>query len=63
MREIRKALGMTQRDFSYYLRVSINTISGWENGHTTPSPLAEQAIRSVCVEHGLDLHRMGRFLG
>jgi len=60
---IREALGMNQRDFAYYLRVSINTVSNWENGKTLPSGLAEQAIRQVAVDHGVDLHTLGRFDG
>jgi len=52
---------MTQRDFSFYLRVSVNTVSAWENGKTLPSPLAEQAIRNVAAEHGLDLRTLQRF--
>ena len=61
VRAIRRALGMTQRDFSFYLRVSVNTVSAWENGKTLPSPLAEQAIRNVAAEHGLDLRTLQRF--
>lgn len=60
-RAIRAALGMTQRDFSYYLRVAVNTVSAWENGHTLPSSLADARIREVAVQHGLDLHTLDRF--
>jgi DNA-binding transcriptional regulator YiaG len=61
MRAIRRSLGMTQRDFSYLLRVAVNTVSQWENGHTLPSPLAEQAIRSLAAAEGLDLHTLQPF--
>lgn len=61
MREIRKALGMRQLEFAFYLHVAQNTVSNWETGKTMPSGLAEQAIRNLCAEHGLDLNRMRRF--
>lgn len=62
VRAIRRALGMSQRDFAFYLRVATNTLSNWETGKTLPSPLAEQAIRNVAAEHGLDLHSLRRFV-
>jgi DNA-binding transcriptional regulator YiaG len=52
---------MTQRDFSFYLQVATNTVSAWENGHATPSPLAERAIRDLCAREDLDLHTMQSF--
>lgn len=58
---IRRALGMTQLEFAFYVHVSQNCVSAWETGHRLPSGLAEQAIRNVCAEHGLDLNRMRRF--
>jgi DNA-binding transcriptional regulator YiaG len=61
MRAIRRALGFTQRDWSYYLRVAVNTVSAWENGHTLPSPLADARIREVASQHGLDLKTLRRF--
>ena len=60
---MRAALGLTQRDWAYYLRVSLNTISAWENGHTRPSGLAEAQIRNVAVGLGLDLHTLEAFDG
>lgn len=61
IKAIREALNMTQRDFAYYLRVAVNTVSAWENGHTIPSGLADRAIRAVCVEHGVDIHTLQPF--
>lgn len=60
---IRRALGMTQLEFAYYLGVTVAQLSRWENGRVKPSRLAEHAIRNVCAEHGLDLNRMRRFVG
>lgn len=61
MKAIRKALGMTQRDWAYFLQVAVPTVSNWETGRTKPSGLAQRAIRSVAVDHGLDLNTMRRF--
>lgn len=61
IRAIRKTLGMRQLEFAFYLKVAQNTVSAWENGKTLPSGLAQQAIRNLCAEHGLDLNTMRRF--
>lgn len=60
-RAIRRALGMTQRDWAYYLRVAVNTVSAWENAKALPSQLADARIREVATQHGLDLNTMRRF--
>lgn len=61
-RAIRRALGMTQRDWAYYLRVAVPTVSNWETGRSLPSQLAEARIREVATQHGLDLNSMRRFV-
>jgi DNA-binding transcriptional regulator YiaG len=61
MLSIRRALGMTQRDWAYYLDVAVNTVSMWETGRRAPSHLAEARIREVAASQGLDLHTMRRF--
>lgn len=60
-RAIRRALGLTQRDYAYLLRVAVNTVSAWETGKAHPSPLADAAIRHLAANEGLDLHRMRSF--
>ncbi len=61
IRTIRRALEMTHVEFAFYLGVSVGTLSRWENGKTVPSKLAEQALRTMCVDHGFDLHTMRLF--
>jgi DNA-binding transcriptional regulator YiaG len=61
MRTIRSALGMTQRDWAYYLRVGVPTVSNWETGKTLPSQLAQARIHEVASQHGLDLNTMRKF--
>ena len=53
---------MRQLEFAFYLKVAQNTVSNWENGKRLPSGLAEQAIRNLAAEHGLDLNTMRRFV-
>lgn len=60
-RAIRRALGMTQRDWAYFLRVAVPTVSNWETGKTLPSQLADARIREVAVAHGVDLRLFRRF--
>lgn len=62
VRAIRRMLDMTQLEFAFYLKVAQNTVSNWETAKTLPSGLAEQAIRNLCAEHGLDLNAMRRFV-
>lgn len=61
MRSIRRQLGMTQMELAYTLGVTTETIRKWEHGLVKPSRLAEQVIRNVCAQEGLDLNQMRRF--
>lgn len=45
IRKIRKALGLTQEEFSKRLGVSFVTLNRWENHHTSPSALALQQLQ------------------
>lgn len=58
VKQIREALGFTQRDWAYYLRVAVPTVSNWETAKSLPSQLAEARIREVAVAHGLDMRTM-----
>jgi transcriptional regulator with XRE-family HTH domain len=40
-------LKLTQEKFAVHLGVSFPTINRWENGHTTPSPLALKQIEML----------------
>ena len=52
IREIRSRLGLTQEKFAHHLGVTYLTVSRWENGRTSPSPMALKLIEGV-------LQRMG----
>nr|WP_199306919.1 helix-turn-helix transcriptional regulator [Pseudanabaena sp. FACHB-2040] len=44
IRELRQTLKLTQEKFAAQLGVSFPTINRWENGRSTPSPLALKQI-------------------
>jgi len=45
--ELRQTLKLTQEEFAAQLGVTFPTINHWENGHTTPSPLALRQIDTL----------------
>lgn len=59
--KIRLALGFTQRDWAYYLRVAVPTVSNWETARALPSQLAQARIREVAAQHGLDTRTLEAF--
>lgn len=44
IRELRQLMGLTQEQFAASLGVAYPTVSRWENGHATPSPMAMKLI-------------------
>ncbi|MEH1881223.1 helix-turn-helix domain-containing protein [Nostoc sp.] len=56
--DLRLAFGLTQEQFVATLGVTYTTINRWENGRSTPSPMAmrliEQKLRDL-GEQGQDL--------
>lgn len=53
IREVRKALHMTQADFGAKIGVRGNTVTGYENGQRAPS---DAVIVSICREFHVDEH-------
>lgn len=51
IREVRKALHMTQADFGAKIGVRGNTVTGYENGQRVPS---DAVIVSICREFHVD---------
>ncbi len=47
VRELRKALGLTQEQFAAKVGVSFSTVNRWENGKGKPSPLAMKQIKKL----------------
>lgn len=64
VRDVRRRLGLTQEKFASRLGVSFPTVSRWENGKTTPSPLALRQLQEIVKEmqgKGTDL--LERYFG
>lgn len=60
VRDLRERTGLTQEKFAAKLGVTFPTINRWENGKSTPSPLAMQRIKELAQsmgESGTDLLR------
>ena len=47
VRALREALGMTQEEFARAVGVSFTTVSRWETGRGTPSPLARRQLEQL----------------
>lgn len=52
IRELRHLLGLTQEQFAAELGVVYPTVNRWENGHSTPSPMAIKLIELKLYEIG-----------
>jgi len=50
IREFRQSTGLTQEQFAAFLGVTYPTINRWENGRTTPSPMALKLIEQKLNE-------------
>jgi len=47
IKELQTALGLTQEQFAAKIGVTYSTINRWENGKSTPSPLAMLRIEEL----------------
>lgn len=52
IRDLRLALQLTQEQFAPTLDVTYSTINRWENGRSTPSPLAMEKIEGLLAKMG-----------
>ncbi|MDX2100843.1 MAG: helix-turn-helix transcriptional regulator [Leptolyngbyaceae cyanobacterium bins.59] len=52
IRELRQAIGLTQKEFGNRLGVSGETVSRWEKGRMQPSSLALKQLERVVQESG-----------
>lgn len=47
IKELRKATGMTQQEFAYYLEIPKRTIEDWERERRVPPPYIPKLIERV----------------
>ncbi|MBD2302994.1 helix-turn-helix transcriptional regulator [Nostoc sp. FACHB-190] len=52
IRDLRLAFGLTQEQLAAQLGVTYSTINRWENGRSTPSPLAMGKIEEMLEKMG-----------
>ncbi|MFA6132841.1 MAG: helix-turn-helix transcriptional regulator [Phycisphaerae bacterium] len=50
IRELRKAMGLTQEQFAAKVGVTFSTVNRWESGKSLPSPLALRRIEELLGE-------------
>ena len=50
IRNLRAKIGLTQEQFAAQVGVTWSTVSRWENGRGTPSPLAMRRIEELTRE-------------
>jgi len=51
---LRHHVGLTQERFAGYLGVTAKTVSCWEGGHRSPSPLAQRVLHNMFEKFGHD---------
>lgn len=54
IRTLRHRLGLSQEKFAFAVNVGTATVNRWENGHATPSRLAQDAIRRLADKRKRD---------
>lgn len=47
LRELRRHRRWTQQELASALMVAVTTVSRWENGHSSPNPLAQHILSSI----------------
>lgn len=55
IREIRRKLFMTQREFSEKIGVHCKVVSDWERNNETPSLRNQKKIFDLCKENGIEI--------
>ncbi|NMF65386.1 transcriptional regulator [Brasilonema octagenarum UFV-E1] len=53
VRELRQHFNLSQERFAAQLGVSFKTVNRWENGHSTPSPMALKLIKDQLLQMGV----------
>lgn len=56
IKEIRKEIGVSQKEFANKLHVSFSTVNRWENGHVTPNQLAIATLIEFCEREKISAH-------
>lgn len=55
VKEVRKQLGMSQKELASAISVSFSTINRWENEHVVPSNLAMKSLYDFCENNFIDI--------
>lgn len=55
IKQMRKAVYLSQESFAKEIGVSFSTVNRWEKGRTKPNYAAMKRIASFCAEHSLTM--------
>ncbi len=55
IKKMRELTGMSQEQFAKELGTSVVSINRWENGKSSPNPMAQQQLYSFCEKHNVDI--------
>lgn len=58
IKSIREYIGLSQNEFSNKIGVSFATINRWENGHSNPTPLAQEKLYELCQYFIVPVYQM-----
>ena len=58
LKSIRTECGMSQEEFAKAMGGTFASVNRWENGHHTPSRLAQRRIIELCSEKGISLSEL-----
>lgn len=53
--QVRRKLGLTQKQLASAISVSFATINRWENGHVIPSNLAVKSFFDFCENNFIEI--------
>lgn len=62
IREIRLEMVLTQKEFAATLGVTFPTVNRWENGHSSPSPLALEKISNLLAQSSACVRLLNKYL-
>lgn len=62
IREIRLEMVLTQKEFAATLGVTFPTVNRWENGHSSPSPLALEKISNLLAQSSACVQLLNKYL-
>lgn len=58
IKRIREYIGLSQLEMAKKLGIQFATVNRWENGHSIPNSLAQEALFELCEEYNVPFYQM-----